>query len=231
MDGYTLRSDATPGSVTVTVKNGVADPSNIIFLFKKEEIPAQQSVTGTVQVYYQAIDNSWTIDGGIREFSPGSHYIYPDVETYQYYGTNYTLIGDQYAVITVYDNGVVSSNPVFFYFEKSYTNNGTQNGGTAYQKPKEDPKAVICKQPIFPRPGPNLGKNEYNYDEVIGQEVTVHTRAMSQSGTNRWWVCFSGDLCTEGRVFHLDHMWISESYLDPNSYDLYSVPIDPQYPN
>ena len=36
MDGYTLKTNVTPGNVTVTVKNGVADPSNIIFLFEKQ---------------------------------------------------------------------------------------------------------------------------------------------------------------------------------------------------
>ena len=119
MDGYTLRSDATPGSVTVTVKNGVADPSNIIFLFKKEEIPVQQSVTGTVQVYYQAIDGSWSATGTSMEYYPGTHIVYSGYDTYQYNGVTYRLIaGQSPTTVTVYENGSVSMSPIVFYFER-----------------------------------------------------------------------------------------------------------------
>lgn len=221
MDGYILRSDATPGSVTVTVKNGTANPSNIIFLFTKEETPAQRSVTGTVQIYYQAIDGSWSENGTSIEYYPGTHTVYSGYDTYQHNGIMYRMIaGQSPTTVTVYEDGRVSMNPIVFYFEKEPAGGGSSS---------LEQKAIICRQPIFPRPGPNLGKNEYNYDNVIGQEVTVHTRALSQSGTNKWWVCFSGDLHTEGKVFHLDHMWVNESYLE--GYDLFALPIDPKYPD
>lgn len=91
-----------------------------------------------------------------------------------------------------------------------------------------DQIGIICKDNIFPRPRPGDGKNEYNY-EALGQEVTIHTRAMSLKGDEHWWLCISATIRAWGNTYELDHEWIREDYVDPFSYDFDLVPLDPEY--
>lgn len=91
-----------------------------------------------------------------------------------------------------------------------------------------DQTGIICRDRIYPRPGPDDGKNEHSY-EAPGQEIIIHSRALSMKGTERWWLCISGTIKAWGDYYELDHVWIREDYIDPFSYDFDLVPLDPQY--
>ena len=197
-------SDSQTKTVTV-YSNGAYSPNPVVFHVDKEDT----GMIVAVSINHYGNDGVWL--GGRNEFlSPGSYKIVPDADVMYQNGNAYYLTGTKQYNVTVYSNGTASATHFEFYY--------TREGDPSYNL---DQTAVISKSPIFPRPGPNIGKNEYNY-EVLGQTVTVHGRAPSGS---KWWVCFSGDLRCEGKVFHLDHMWISESYLDAASYDLYALPV------
>lgn len=169
------------------------------------------------------------------------------IPQYYYLDDNYMYSSEQWygpgrsSIISNFSSGydLVKTSPSYIYIDNN--NSANTDAVALYYKthattpprtatPSRTQTAVISKEKIFPRPGPNVGKNEYNY-EVQGQTVTVHSRAKDQQGGSKWWVCFSGALYCEGRVFNLDHMWISESYLEPTSYDLYALPIDSAYFN
>lgn|GEM_PF-2962233 len=243
--GYSLVGN---GSQTVTVyQNGRTSPANIIFYFARgggynpvtqsPYTPVTQSpYYPTVNPYSQTVRvtlQAMTVDNVILDvqtytLTAGTHTLSAPRSAYTILGSPdvYTLIGSPSRTVTVYSNGQISENPVIFYYAKggSYTTPTPTPGGSA----ATDQTAVISAKKIYPRPGPNVGKNEYNY-EVQGQTVTVHCKAKDQKGGKDWWVCFSGALRCEGKVYNLDHMWISEQFFDSRSYNLNILPIDPQY--
>ena len=205
---------------SVKVNNGVASPATVTFYYKAKQ-PSYSNNTVWVSINYYGNDGIW-LSGSDKEFSPGTYTILPDFQETTYNNSIYKITGNQWYSLTVNTNGSANSTHFEFYYDKQTAGNNQP------LKTNLDQTAVICKSPIFPRPGPNTGKNEYNY-EVLGQTVTVHSKAKGQNGSSKWWICFSGELRCEGRVFSIDHQWISESYLDENSYDLYSLPLDPNY--
>ena len=195
----------------VTVfSNGTYSPDPVVFFFEKTT--PDVSPSATIWIDYVCEDGT-RLTGTEQTFNPGTYIIIPDFTKTTINGAEYNLVGNRQYTLIVGSDGTPNVTEIVFIYHK------TVSGSSL------DQTAVICKSPIYPRPGPGIGKNEYNY-EVLGQTVTVHSRATSGS---KWWICFSGDLRCEGKVFSIDHMWISESYLDENSYDLFSLPIDPQY--
>ncbi|MBO4837301.1 MAG: hypothetical protein J5564_06355 [Clostridia bacterium] len=236
--GYSLVGN---GSQTVTVyQNGATSPANIIFYFAKNSgynpvtqvpytTPSPNPYAQTVRVTVQAMTTENTpLDVQTFYLTAGTHTMTAPRSAYTIYGSSdvYMLIGSASRTITVYANGQISENPVIFYYASggsSVTATPTPAGSAA-----TDQKATISAKKIYPRPGPNVGKNEYNY-EVQGQTVTVHSKAKDQKGGNDWWICFSGALRCEGKVYNLDHMWISEQFFDSRSYNINALPIDPQY--
>ena len=115
------------------------------------------------------------------------------------------------------------------WYDDSYEDDWYDDGwDDDWDEEDTDQIGVICKDNIFPRPRPGDGRNDYNY-EAYGQEVTIHTRAMSLKGDEHWWLCISATIRAWGNTYELDHEWIREDYVDPLSYEFDRVPLDPEY--
>ena len=57
----------------------------------------------------------------------------------------------------------------------------------------------------------------------------MHSKALSLANDDSWWVCISANLKCWGTTYVIDHEWIKTTYLNPLSYDLDAVPLDPNY--
>lgn len=198
-------------SVNVTVdQNGAAQPASVTFYYITAATPTPEPKRATISVDYRLPDNT-LLRQDSKTLTAGTHTIKNEMKT-----GAYLLMGPSSYTVTVSADGVPSVNTVTFYFTVNESWSST------------DMTAVIGADLIYPRPGPNSGKNEYNY-AAKGQTVYVHSRALSQKGDGKWWVCISGDIRCWGNTYTLDHVWIGNDYLDPNSYELFDLPIDPNY--
>ena len=194
----------------VTVySDGTTSVSSLTFYYTKAATPTPRPASANITVFCRTRDGA-VLSQETRKLTEGTHTV---KNTYKKYA--YILDGADRYTVTVYSDGTASTDSVTFYFVP--------------RDPSDtDQEAIIGSDKIYPRPGPNKGKNEYWYS-AQGQTITVHTKALSQKGDDTWWVCFSGELRCWGNTYEIDHMWIACTYLNPQSYDLDALPIDPEY--
>ena len=189
--------------------DGTTSVSSLTFYYTKAPTPTPKPATAIITVFCRSTDGT-VLNQEARTLSEGTSTV---KNTFKKYG--YKLDGADSYTVTVSKDGTATPDSITFYF--------------APRDPSDtDQEAIIGSDKIYPRPGPNKGKNEYWY-AAQGQTITVHTKALSQKGDGTWWVCFSGELRCWGNTYEFDHMWIACTYLNPQSYDLDALPIDPEY--
>lgn len=182
-----------------------------------QPLPPVVSKPAFIEIYYMTPEDE-LLSSEFQTLSAGTYIFTSKYGAAAYFEDGqYTLAGPETCEVTISDDGTATPNPVIF----RYAWRKDQPQGA-------DQTAVIEAQKIYPRPGPGVGKNAYNY-EVPGQTVTVHAKGKSSPTAQTWWVCFSGDLHCEGTVYHIDHEWIAADYLDPASFDLNALPVDTSY--
>lgn len=227
MDGYTCNAERE--YVMFDNRTGKCSPSEITFIYERKQTSTPRPMvtassnsnterSAKIYIFCYGTDGA-LLDSRSEQRNPGRHTIYPYFGELYHNGKKYYAEQKQYDLV-VYSDGSANQTEFIFYYTPEENASIPATNTPRSEKKNLDQTAVICKSPIYPRPGPGTGKNTYNY-EVLGQTVTVHSRARSG---DKWWICFSGDLRCEGKVFNLDHMWISETYLDENSYNLYALP-------
>ena len=228
---------------TVTVSAaGVADPPSVTFYYQYNSgayatavpTPTPTPQPGAaVEIRYKQTDGT-ELYRETRQLTQGTYMISYD-NRFDYI-TWLTFCGPASYNVTVFADGSVSVPVVTFYF-------APRTGAVAapiyitpspapvpqYDESLTDQEAVIGAAKIYPRPQPGKGKNTFNY-EAAGQKVTVHSKALSLQNDGSWWVCISGNLKCWGTTYVIDHEWIKTTYLNPRSYDLDAVPLDPAYP-
>ena len=230
--------------VTVSAA-GVADPPSVTFYYQYNSGSGAYTVRPTatptptpipsvaVQICYKQTDGV-ELYRETRMLAPGTHMI-----TYDHrfdYISWLSFLGPASYNVTVYPNGTVSAETITFYFSSMagysmpvYT--ALTPSPTPIPQINEsltDQEAIIGAEKIYPRPQPGKGKNTFNY-EAVGQKVIVHSKAKSLQNDGSWWVCISAQLKCWGTTYVIDHEWIKTTYLNPRSYDLNTVPLDPNY--
>ena len=236
---------STTRSVYVSA-SGVATPASITFYYQYNggsmlnlftpvptAAPTPVPASAAVEILYKQTDGA-LLYRETRMLSEGTHMISYDnlFEAYPWI----TFLGPAAYNVTVYSNGTASASSLTFYFTVSagyhpqpVLTTPTPTPAPLYDESATDQEALIGASKIYPRPKPGKGKNTFNY-EAIGQKVTVHSKARSLQNDGSWWVCISANLRCWGQDYVIDHEWIKTTYLNPNSYDLDAVPMDPQYP-
>ena len=207
---YVLVGD---GFQTVTVyDNGGISAASLTFYYNRKATPTPVP-SAKITVYYRLLDGT-LLQQETRKVQLGKQYVFS-----KFQNINYTLTGSSYYTVTVYGTDSASVTSVTFYYEPRTD-----------ELAPTDQYALIGADQIFPRPGPNEGDNEKWY-AAKGQTVVVHSKAKSQKGDDKWWVCFSGELECWGETFVLDHMWIRYDYFNLESFDLEILPEDPEWPD
>ena len=228
----------------VTVNSrGVADPVSVTFYYQYNGgsyvVPTPTPTpsptplpAASVEVVYKQLDGT-ELYRETRQLTVGSHMIAYDNRFDSI--TWLTFCGPASYNVTVYGNGVVSTPTITFYFTPKSGSvtvpiyvTPTPLPVPPHDESLTDQEAIIGADKIYPRPQPGKGKNSFNY-EAIGQKVTVHSKALSLANDGSWWVCISGNLRCWGTTYVIDHEWIKTTYLNPRSYDLNAVPLDPMY--
>ena len=228
----------------VTVSNdGIASPLSVTFYYQYNSgayataapTPSPSPTplpSASVEILYKQTDGT-ELYRETRQLAQGAHMITYD-NRFDYISW-LTFCGPASYHITVYGDGLVSTPAVTFYFapRTGYVAapiyiTPSPSPVPQYDESLTDQEAIIGASKIYPRPKPGKGKNTFNY-EAVGQKVTVHSKALSLTNDGSWWVCISGSLKCWGTTYVIDHEWIKTTYLNPRSYDLDAVPLDPNY--